>query len=239
LTVQPAAQRVDRAAAIPKLVIFDCDGVLVDSEPIAARVLAELLGELGEPTTAEDCLRCFTGFSIAAVIRSIEARRKRPLPANFRERLRARDAAAFRAGLTAIDGVGEVVRKLPLAKCVASSGSLEKMRLTLSITGLLGCFEPHLFSAEMVARGKPAPDLFLLAAERMGVLPDACTVVEDSTAGIAAGRAAGMRVLGFAGGGHAGPRYGEMLRTAGANVVFRRMAELPRLLGLPPLSDLR
>jgi HAD superfamily hydrolase (TIGR01509 family) len=224
---------------VPGLVIFDCDGVLVDSEPIAARVLADTLSEIGEPTTAAECIGRFTGISLSAVLRRIEIQRRRPLPPDFAERLRSRDAQAFRAHLTAIEGVDDVVRRLPVAKCVASSGSLEKMRLTLSITGLLHLFEPHLFSAAMVASGKPAPDLFLLAAARMGFLPAACTVVEDSTAGIAAARAAGMRVLGFAGGGHAGSGYAAMLQAAGADAVFHRMEALPSLLGLLPLTTRR
>jgi HAD superfamily hydrolase (TIGR01509 family) len=123
-----------------------------------------------------------------------------------------------------------MLRGLRLPKCVASSGAPQKMRVTLGVTGLLPFFEPNLFSAEMVARGKPAPDLFLLAAQRMGAAPEACAVVEDSVAGIQAARAAGMQALGFAGGGHAGPGYAEGLRTAGAHLVFDSMADLPAIL---------
>jgi HAD superfamily hydrolase (TIGR01509 family) len=213
-----------------RLVIFDSDGVLVDSEPIAARVLAQALTELGCPHTAQQCIERYTGISMAAVLAKIEAGWGRPLPAGFREILRERDVAAFRAQLRPVAGVPEMLRGLRLPKCVASSGAPQKMRVTLGVTGLLPFFEPNLFSAEMVARGKPAPDLFLLAAQRMGAAPEACAVVEDSVAGIQAARAAGMQALGFAGGGHAGPGYAEGLRTAGAHLVFDRMADLPAIL---------
>lgn len=212
------------------LVIFDCDGVLVDSEPIASRVLAQVVSEQCFPLTAQQAIERFTGLSLATVLSSIEAQWGRSLPLDFRERLRERDYAAFRAELKPIEGTAEVLERLSVARCVASSGVLEKIRLTLGTTGLLHYFEPHLFSAQMVAHGKPAPDLFLFAAERMEVAPQDCVVVEDSVAGIQAARAANMVPVGFAGGGHAGPGYAQMLREAGATVVIERMAELPQLL---------
>lgn len=212
------------------LIIFDCDGVLVDSEPIAARVLAQALTELGFALTAQQALERYTGISMAAVLAQIEAQWGRPLPADFRERLRERDFAAFRAELQPIPGIFEALRQLAPPRCVASSGAPQKMRFTLGLTGLLPWFEPHLFSAEMVERGKPAPDLFLYAARQMGAAPGECVVVEDSAAGIQAARAAGMRALGFPGGGHAGPGYAHMLRQAGAHRVFAHMSELPALI---------
>lgn len=214
----------------PRLVIFDCDGVLVDSEPIAARVLAQALAELGFPLTVQQALERYTGIGMAAVLAQIEAQWGRPLPAGFRERLRDRDFAAFRAELQPIPGIFEALRQLALPRCVASSGAPQKMRFTLGLTGLLPWFEPHLFSAEMVERGKPAPDLFLHAARHMNAAPEECVLIEDSAAGIRAARAAGMRALGFAGGGHAGPGYADMLRQAGAHRVFERMSELPALI---------
>jgi HAD superfamily hydrolase (TIGR01509 family) len=212
------------------LVIFDCDGVLVDSEVVAARVLARQLTAIGFPLTAEDCLARYTGISMNSVVERIEEEWGRPVPEGFLERVRAADAEAFRAELRPVAGVREVVRALAQPKCVASSGRLAKMRLTLSLTGLLPFFAPHLFSAEMVARGKPAPDLFLYAADRMNSAPARCLVVEDSREGVRAAVAAGMRVLGFAGGSHCAPGHDAVLRAAGASLVFVRMAELPRLL---------
>ncbi len=217
-------------ATAPGLVIFDCDGVLVDSEPIAAAVMAAAVSELGLPMTAADCLRRFTGIAMTAVIAAIEADLGRPVPADFAASVREQDFAAFRQSLKPIAGVAAVVSTLTVPKCVASSGAPEKIRFTLGLTHLLPLFEPHLFSAHMVRHGKPAPDLFLFAARTMGVASDACVVVEDSEAGIRAARAAGMRALGFIGGGHCGPDHARLLRSAGADAVFRHMADLPRLL---------
>ena len=214
------------------LVIFDCDGVLVDSEMIASRILAEELVGRGYPVTPEYCRAHFTGCSIATVMTTVAEAFGRPLPGDFPEILFARDAAAFDTELTAIPGVEEAVRRLSVARCVGSSSSPERIRNSLRVTGLLDLFEPHIFSAHMVERGKPAPDLFLFAARSMGVPPDAATVVEDSVLGVQAALAAGMAVLGFAGGGHAGPGYAERLKEAGAPVVFEDMAELPALLGV-------
>lgn len=212
------------------LIIFDCDGVLVDSEPIASRVLADSLTAIGYPLTAQQALARFTGMSLASVLEDVEAEWGRRLPAGFRELLRERDFAAFREELQPIAGLPGVLGEIELPRCVASSGALAKMRFTLGLTGLLPWFEPHLFSAEMVARGKPAPDLFLLAAEKMGVPPPACVVVEDSVAGVIAARAASMRALGFLGGGHTTPETAERLRAAGAETIFADMRALPGLL---------
>jgi HAD superfamily hydrolase (TIGR01509 family) len=216
-----------------RLVIFDCDGVLVDSEPIACRVMARELTRLGYPLSPDDCQERFTGVSMKTVMAMIEADWQRPLPAGFEERLREQDFAAFRAELAPVAGVEAMLERLTLPRCVASSGAPQKIRFTLTVTGLIGAFEPYLFSARMVARGKPAPDLFLHAAERMDTPPESCVVVEDAVAGIAAAVAAGMRVLGFAGAGHAGPGYAEKLAAAGADAVFTRMADLPDLLAGP------
>lgn len=220
----------------PRLLIFDCDGVLVDSEPIAARVLAATLTEMGLPVTAAECVERFTGVSLDTVMRALEADLGRPLPDDFRQRLAARDRQAFAAELRAIEGVAEALAGWPGLRCVASSGTLEKMRFTLGATGLLFYFEPNLFSATEVARGKPAPDLFLLAASRMGVAPAACIVVEDAVPGILAARAAGMRALGFVGGSHCREGDANRLLAAGAERVFARMADLPTLLA--PGGDL-
>lgn len=222
-----------------QLVIFDCDGVLVDSEIIACRVLSRELTSMGLPLTPEDCLAEFTGISMAAVMARIETMMGAKLPEDFEQVLRQKDFEAFRTELQPVAGVKAMLPMLTIPRCIASSGAIAKMRLTLSTTGLLSSFEPHLFSAQMVKHGKPAPDLFLYAAEQMGVAPHACVVVEDSAAGIRAGLAAGMRVLGFAGGSHASAGYEARLWEAGAETVFRDMSELPRLLehqvALPPV----
>jgi len=220
-----------------ELIIFDCDGVLVDSEVVAARVMARELTAIGFPLSPADCIARYTGISMASVAAKIEAEWGRALPAGFIDRVREQDAAAFRAELRPIAGAGEMLAALRSPRCVASSGRVAKMRLTLGLTGLLAFVEPHLFSAEMVAHGKPAPDLFLHAAARMGFPPSRCVVIEDSQAGVQAGVAAGMRVLGFAGGGHCDAQVPAMLLAAGAGRVFTRMADLPRLLlsaALPP-----
>ena len=212
------------------LVIFDCDGVLVDSEPLAAEALARTASEAGFPLTRDECLARFTGISLAAVRSAIETQFGRSLPEDFLEHLRHRDEAAFRSSLRAIPGVAEVVAQLSCKRCVASSGTQRKMRFTLGLTGLLPLFEPHLFSAIEVAAGKPAPDLFLHAAAQMGSEPERCVVIEDSLAGVTAARAARMRALGFIGGSHATPAIGLRLRLAGAARIFDNMACLPELL---------
>jgi beta-phosphoglucomutase-like phosphatase (HAD superfamily) len=211
------------------LVVFDCDGVLVDSERLAVRVESQLLGELGWPLSEDEVLDRFVGRSDAHMIAAIEAQLGRPVP-DFTEQYLARLHAAFDQELTAVDGVVaalEVIDRAALRTCVASSGTHEKMARTLGLTGLWDRFDGSIFSATEVEHGKPAPDLFLFAAASMGVRPDACVVVEDSRAGVAAARAAGMSVVGFAGG----------LTPASwlegpDTVVISDMAELPGVLGL-------
>lgn len=212
------------------LAIFDCDGVLVDSEMLASRLLSEALAGEGYAVTPEQCRARFTGISINRAMALIEADWGRKLPDDFEERLRARDLEIFARELQPIPGIEDALKRIPQPKCVASSGAPSKIRTSLTATGLLGYFEPHLYSAHQVANGKPAPDLFLFAAERMGVAPARCCVVEDSEAGVSAALAAGMRVIGFAGGGHCGPGYADMLVAAGADHVIDDTAALPRLL---------
>ena len=214
-----------RGAAL-ELVIFDCDGVLVDSEPISNRVLAEVLTESGLATTLESSMRDYMGRSWTACVEIFEARLGRPLPPLFAERFWTRVEAALRAELQPVPGIHEALARIPTPTCVASSGRPEKMRITLGMTGLLPRFEGRIFSALDVARAKPWPDLFLHAAARMGAAPATCVVVEDSPRGVEAGVAAGMRVLGFAGRTEAAA-----LEAAGAE-VFRDMLELPERLGL-------
>lgn len=205
------------------LVIFDCDGVLVDSDRISLRIQAEHIGALGLSTTYEDCVRDFLGLGRRGTVRILEERHGGPLPAGWEEDLDAAVQAAFRRELKAVDGIVAAIDEIALPTCVASSGSQKKMRLTLGITGLRRRFEGRIFSADEVERGKPAPDLFLFAAARMGAAPEDCVVVEDSPFGAAAARAAGMRALGYA-----PDDDGTALAREGAT-VFHAMSNLPAL----------
>jgi HAD superfamily hydrolase (TIGR01509 family) len=206
-------------------VIFDCDGVLVDSEPISNRILAEELTAIGLPMSPADSMRDFMGRSWATLTEIVEERLGRALPPGFAAGYHARVFAAFEAELEPVDGVAEALDRLGRPACVASSGDHLRIRRALHCTGLLSRFDGRIFSATDVARGKPAPDLFLHAAEHMGFDPAATAVVEDSPVGVQAGRAAGMRVLGFAADGSAAA-----LEAAGADLVFSDMSALPELL---------
>lgn len=181
------------------LVIFDCDGVLVDSERLAVRVEARLISELGWPLTEADVLDRFGGRSDAYMLGEIEAALGRPVP-DWQDRYQQCLHSAFRDELTAVEGIEAALDQLTAATCVASSGTHEKMKLTLGLTGLYERFAGRIFSTTEVEQGKPAPDLFLHAAGRSGVTPNRCVVVEDSRSGVEAARAAGMRSLGYAGG---------------------------------------
>ncbi|MFI1968387.1 haloacid dehalogenase [Streptomyces cinnamoneus] len=209
-----------------ELVIFDCDGVLVDSEPIAVRIEAEVLAELGWRLTESEIVDRFVGRTTESMRKEIEAHLGRGLPAGWEDEMEARYRAALLAELAPVDGVVAALDALAhLPACIASSGSHDKMRLTLGHTGLFSRFEGRIFSASEVGRGKPAPDLFLHAAERMGVAPDRCVVVEDSQYGVQAARAAGMRAFGYAG-GLTPARWLEGPDT----IVFDDMLRLPALL---------
>jgi HAD superfamily hydrolase (TIGR01509 family) len=221
----------------PELVIFDCDGVLIDSEWLACAIDSEILTELGFPISPAEVVRRFIGVPVAAMRAAIEAEWRRPLPADFEGRIQARLIPAYRSQLTAIPGMGELVRRLRRPACVASSSAPEKLSLGLELTGLLDVFAPHVFSASMVARGKPAPDLFLLAAQRMGAAPGRCVVVEDSGAGVEAAVRAGMPVIGFTAGRHCMPDHAARLRAQGAARIATNAAELARELAALDVVD--
>jgi HAD superfamily hydrolase (TIGR01509 family) len=208
----------------PDLVIFDCDGVLIDSELLSVRADVECLAEYGIELTAEEIIERYAGTS--SMVTDLEARHGRTLP-GFDGRHRQLVRPLFEAELRAISGVVAALDSLACRTCVASSSSPERLQHTLSLVGLYDRFHPNIFSATMVARGKPAPDLFLYAAERMGAAPSRCLVVEDSLAGVAAARAAGMTALGFCGGSHCRPGHGERLLAGGAARVVRDMRDLP------------
>ena len=212
-----------------ELVIFDCDGVLVDSERISVRVDVAVLARLGWPMTEAEVVERFMGRTEADMAAEIEAHLGRPLPANWEEPFRHLYREAFEAELKPVPGILEALDAIAGPICVASSGTHERMRYTLGLTGLYPRFAGRIFSASEVARGKPAPDLFLHAASRMGVRPAACAVVEDSRYGVEAARGAGMRAFGYAGG--LSPRA---WLEGPDTVVFDEMRDLPRLLGNDP-----
>jgi HAD superfamily hydrolase (TIGR01509 family) len=213
------------------LVIFDCDGVLVDSERLTVAVEARLLTELGWPITAEEVVRRFVGGSSEAMLTEVERHLGADLTTEFDRRSTEEIVASFRAELQPVKGIRELVEALGqrgVPTCVASSGSHRKMELTLGLTGLRHLFDGRIHSASEVGRGKPWPDLFLHAARAMNVDPTRSVVIEDSVNGVRAAIAAGMTCYGFAGG--LSPR--EDLRSTGA-IVFDTMAELRDIL----LSD--
>jgi HAD superfamily hydrolase (TIGR01509 family) len=218
------------------LIIFDCDGVLVDSEIVSFEAEAEMFAEIGIGLTAHDLLTRFLGTSSASMFAIIEQENGIELPADFAERATRRTLEAFDRKLQPIPGIGELLANLPDRKCVASSSEPPRIRHSLSLAGILHHFEPHIFSATQVKRGKPAPDLFLLAAASMGVPPARCLVIEDSVAGVTAARAAGMIVLGFTGGSHCLDGHADRLRLAGASDVFGSCRELASYLVAQPIG---
>jgi HAD superfamily hydrolase (TIGR01509 family) len=209
------------------LVIFDNDGVLVDSEPISNRLLAAYLTELGHPTSYEESIRDYMGSAMHRIHELVLERTGQRLPENFDDVFHARVFAAFEQELVAVAGASDVLEKLTadgVPYCVASSGSHERIRVGHRTTGLDRWFdEGRIFSSQDVGRGKPAPDLFLYAAERMGVAPGRCVVVEDSPLGVRAAVAAGMDVYGFT-------AMTPAEKLAGATQLFSDMAELTDLL---------
>ena len=216
----------------PDLLVFDCDGVLVDSETVACRVDAELFAEIGIEIGVEEIRERFVGGSSGQMCETLAREHGVAIGEAFRRRLLDTVLARFETELTAIPGVADALERLPFPRCVASSSEPHRIRRSLELTGLLAQFDPHLFSAKMVARGKPAPDVFLLAAARMGAAPARCLAIEDSVAGVTAARAAGMSVLGFAGGWHCGPGLPPRLLAAGAARVFDDMRALPDLVAM-------
>ena len=207
--------------------IFDCDGVLVDFEILAHDALAEMLTELGHPITIRQAVGTFAGRSLADVQATIETLTGRKVPDEMGQRYGARLFERLRSDLKPIPGVRDAIEALPFRRCVASSSSLERVRLSLEVTGLDALFGGNVFSATQVARGKPAPDLYLFAARTMNVAPGRCVVIEDSLPGLRAAVAAGMRAIGFTGGAHVGDGLASALREAGAARVISAMSELP------------
>jgi HAD superfamily hydrolase (TIGR01509 family) len=213
------------------LVIFDCDGVLVDSEVISCRAHSETLSRHGYSITADQVLDRFLGVSDRDARLIIEAELGRSLPLDFETQVKQATLQFYADDLRALPHVGEAIAAIDLPKCVASSGTPEKIRHGLSCAGLYDLLAPHIFSASQVERGKPAPDLFLFAARQMQASPARCLVIEDSIPGVTGAVAAGMTVLGFHGGSHCRPGDGDRLRAAGAVGAFDDMRQLPALIG--------
>src|ERR1700729_743775 len=213
---------MDRRSGV---VIFDCGGVLIDSERLAVAVEVGAIAALGWQLTEAEVIERFVGRSEENMLSEIAAHIGRPLPPDWTSQLAARYRDAFESSLTPVEGVIEALDEITLRTCVASSSSHEKLRHSLGLTGLYERFAGRIFSASEVANGKPAPDLFLHAARRMGAAPPDCVVVEDSRHGVQAGRAAGMRVLAFAGGVTAAAQL-----AGTSTVVFDHMRELPALI---------
>ncbi len=212
------------------MVIFDCDGVLVDSEVIALGVMRRRLSEAGLRLTDQETRERFLGRRLDSSLHGIETELGGPLPETFRDDFSREILTVFARELKGIEGVRQAVEGLRARVCVASSSGHERLRLSLRAAGYETLFAPNIFSAADVAEGKPSPDLFLHAARAMGVAPKDCLVIEDSVAGVVAGRAAGMAVFGFVGASHFSPLVdGAHLTAAGAELVFDDMARLPDL----------
>jgi HAD superfamily hydrolase (TIGR01509 family) len=209
------------------LLIFDCDGVLVDSEYLFARVASACLNEIGVEIDSTEAARRFAGVSIKDMLAGVALERGAALPDGFEDLLIRREDEAYAHRLEPILGVREAILSIPLPRCVASSSLPERIFASLAVTRLDDLFaENARFSTALVTNGKPAPDIFLHAARQMGEPPQSCIVIEDSVPGVKGAIAAGMRVIGFTGGRHCGDGHGERLGAAGAHRVITAMAEL-------------
>lgn len=211
----------------PEAIIFDFDGVIADSEALANLVLAEHVTALGIPTTLDDALSRYMGKRWQEFLAAVETELEGPLPETFSDDLKAATLARFTSDLQEVEGAAEFIGQLgDLRRCIASSSSLDRLQLCLDVLGLRSAFGDAVFSADMVSRGKPHPDIFLFAAERLGVPPSKCLVIEDSPSGVRAGIAAGMLVLGLCAGSHIRAGHAERLIEAGATHVARTWSEV-------------
>lgn len=219
----------------PQAVIFDCDGVLVDSEILAIEVEIAILADCGLTYGMADYTHRFLGLNDAAYHAELEAdcqaRTGAPLPEDFLRRARDQRWDACQTRLTEVAGCGAAVAALALPKAVASSSGADFLREKLRLTSLLEAFDPHVYSADLVARAKPHPDIFLHAAEQLGIDPARCLAIEDSVNGVRSGLAAGMTVWGFGGGGHMDQAAAERLLAAGAERVVGSWDEARALFG--------
>lgn len=224
MTVRPSTPK-------DRLLIFDCDGVLVDSETISVDVLVDVLRQEGLPVDASFVYRHFLGRSMDAMRSVLRAEFDYTVRQDVIDVMRDRMTSRLTSELLPVPRIAAALKRLNMQKCVASSSRPERIRLSLRVTSLLDYFEPDIFSASMVSVGKPAPDLFLFAAQQMGFVPEHCTVIEDSPAGVEAAKRAGMQVFGFTGGGHAAQcDLKSALAALDPDAIFDNMLQLPKLL---------
>ena len=215
---------------MPDLIIYDCDGTLIDTETLYGEVSLEACHALGLTSwTLDHYVDSIVGIPWSEGIKIIEAAHGRPLPADFEQRIEDAVASRLETELRALPGVREALDTIGGRRCVASSTSLAPLRRNLAITGLIDLFDPHIFSASQVARGKPHPDVFLHAAATMETEPRSCLVIEDSVPGVRAALAAGMRVVGFTGVAHDKARTARRLAEAGALAVIDDFRHWPEL----------
>jgi HAD superfamily hydrolase (TIGR01549 family) len=210
--------------------IFDFDGVIVDSEAIANTVLAEIVTDLGHATTLDQSLARYAGRRWDECIAQIEANIGKPLPSDFSGELKRATLDRFRTDLKEVSGAADFIKRFAhIPRCIASSSSIDRLKLCLSVLGMEAEFGGHVFSADMVARGKPHPDIFLFAAAKLGVSPERCLVIEDSTGGIKAAVAAGMTAVGFCAASHIREGHDVKLRDAGAVHLAGSWKEVERI----------
>jgi HAD superfamily hydrolase (TIGR01509 family) len=213
-----------------RAIIFDFDGVIADSEVLSNTVLAEIVSELGVPTTVDDCYRDYMGKRFHEVIAAIETTIGRALPPSFAEEFQGRTLQRFRQELSAIAGAREFIANfIALPRCIASSSSPDRLAVCLEVLDMTGLFEGRVFSASGVARGKPHPDIFLHAASQIGVSPRDCIIIEDSASGVIAGQAAGATVIGLLAAGHIRDGHAARLKDAGAHHVAADYVEVERI----------
>lgn len=214
-------------------VIFDCDGVIVDSEILACRAVAELIAFYEPRADIEALVERLVGTSDDMIVKAVAAQYGTIFPDDIRQRaIDAIDTVLAGGDLRALPGITEMVAALRVPKAVASNSHRARVDRSIALAGLTQAFGPHVYTPEVVELPKPAPDLYLLAAERLGVRPSRCAVIEDSVTGSTAGLAAGMTVIGFLGGGHIHPGHEAKLRAIGVDLFCRRMDELPGVLAL-------
>ena len=213
-----------------RAVIFDCDGVLVDSELLGNETLAQVLTEHGVPCTTQQSLRTFMGSSLGGIVEKATAMAGRDMRDACERVFMGRLEVAFRERLKAVAGMAALVSSINAPKAVASNSPTQRLELSLRTTGIWDSFAGHVYSRDLVPKGKPSPDLFLYAAQRLGIDPGECLVIEDGASGVKAAAAAGMRCLGFAGGGHCDAEHVEMLRGLGVEQVAMDANELERVL---------
>jgi len=213
------------------ILMFDCDGVILDSMVLHTEVEAEAYNGLGANVTQEELSRRFSGVSQEEVSRIIGKEAGINIPIGFEDIIEESKKSVFEQRLKAISGINQMLEDLKdIPRCIASGSGTGELKHMLNIVGLYDSFEPHIYSADMVDRGKPSPDLFLYAAKRTSYEPHECIVIEDGVSGVQAGIAAGMRVLGFTGGSHCGADHSNLLMKAGAELIFNDMNDLSNII---------